>query len=264
MTVTEHQKRVEEIRDIAEKKAVVLIESYLKKIHFAFESGYRNNGINGANAVINQIRQTDLLELYKELYNKVGLYIAKKEYSFYENKLKKTNFNFFDEIWKQWILKAFQSIEITLRITKVTETTRQLYRELLLEASKSTMSPKEVMRLFISKRVTLISSRALMIARTEMTHAASLGTEYAADNFETNIGVELYKVWYHNKSRDYREAHAAINRTYKKRNINFVVNGKEMSYPGDPKGGASECINCRCSHSMATEAVLKEIGIWKG
>jgi hypothetical protein len=264
VTVEQHQGHSEHIRDIAEKKAVVLVESYLKKIHYAFEAGFRNSGFAGANMAINEIRQPDIAEIYKELYTKVGLYIAKEEYAFNQKHLKRSGFEFFDEVWNQYILRAIQDIEITKRITKVTETTKLAYRQLLSEAASSRFAPREIARLFVSKRITFIRQRALTIARTEMTYAASLGTEYAADAYESQIGVPMFKVWYHNASRDFRAAHAAISRTYKRRNELFIVNGIGMDKPGDPKGGANECINCRCCHKYATEDVLKEIGLWKG
>ena len=96
-----------------------------------------------------------------------------------------------------------------------------------------------------------------------MTHAAALGTEFAANQIELNIGKPMFKVWYHNLSRDYRDTHAALNRKYVAKSEKFNVNGKMMIHPGDPSGGAGEVINCRCKHTYATEDVLKEIGIWK-
>jgi hypothetical protein len=263
MTAEQHQDRTEQIRDVAEKKAITLVRSYLKKVHYAFEAGYRNSGIRGAEAVIDQIRVTDIASMYQELYSKGGLYVAQREYTLYEKHLKRSGFEFFDAIWRQYILTALQNADITSRITQVTERTKLLYRELLTEAASSILTPRQVASLFISKRPSLIRNRALRIARTEMTHASALGTEFAANQIELNIGKAMYKVWYHNKSRDYRDTHAALHRKYVAKDDKFNVNGKSMKYPGDPEGGASEVINCRCKHTYATEDVLKEIGIWK-
>lgn len=264
MTAEQHQERTEHIRNVAEKKAITLVTAYLKRVHYAFEAGYRNSGIRGAEATIEQIRVTDVAAMYQELYSKGGLYVAQREYELYEKHLKRSGFEFFDAIWRQYILTALQNPEITSRITQVTERTKLLYQELLQEAASGILAPRQVASLFISKRLALVRNRALRIARTEMTHASALGTEFAANQIELNIGKAMYKVWYHNKSRDYRDTHAELHRKYVPKTDKFNVNGKAMKYPGDPAGGASEVINCRCKHTYATEDVLKEIGIWRG
>jgi len=263
MTAEQHQARTERIRDVAERKAITLVTAYLKRVHYAFEAGYKNSGIRGAEATIDQIRINDFSALYQEIYSKGGLYVAQREYELYEKHLKRSGFEFFDAIWRQYILNALQNAEITSRITQVTERTKLLYRELLSEAASSILTPRQVASLFISKRPSLIRNRALRIARTEMTHASALGTEFAANQIELNIGKQMYKVWYHNKSRDYRDTHAALHQKYVPKLSKFNVNGKMMNHPGDPAGGASEVINCRCKHTYATDDVLKEIGIWK-
>ena len=264
MTVEQHQARTERIRNIAERKANTLVTAYLKRVHFAFEAGFRNSGVRGAEAAIEQIRASDVAKMYEELYTKGGLYVAQREFEFYKKQTKIAGFDFFNVIFQNYILLALQNPEITRRITQVTERTKMLYRELLLEAGSGVLSPRLIASFFVSKRLTLVSQRALRIARTEMTHAAALGTEFAANQIEFNIGKPMFKVWYHNLSRDYRDTHAALNRKYVSKIDKFNVNGKMMQYPGDPAGGASEVINCRCKHTYATEDVLKEIGIWKG
>lgn len=264
MTVEQHQARTERIRNIAERKANTLVTAYLKRVHFAFEAGYKNSGIRGAEAVIDQIRVSDVAVMYEEMYTKGGLYVAQREFEFYEKQTKRSGFDFFDAIWQQYILTALQNAEITKRITQVTERTKMLYRELLTEAAGGILAPRQIASLFVSKRLMLVRHRALRIARTEMTHAAALGTEFAGNQIELNIGKPMYKVWYHNLSRDYRDTHAALNRKYVPKSDKFNVNGKMMKHPGDPSGGAGEVINCRCKHTYATEDVLKEIGIWKG
>ena len=43
-----------------------------------------------------------------------------------------------------------------------------------------------------------------------------------------------------------RPSHAQANGQQIGLDDDFTIGGKKMSYAGDPKGGASEVINCRC------------------
>jgi hypothetical protein len=85
-----------------------------------------------------------------------------------------------------------------------------------------------------------------MIARTETLMASARAKEGQIKEFDA-VGVDFEKEWIHDHPKVPRETHVALSGKRVKRDEKFNVNGKMMKYPGDPAGGASEVINCRCS-----------------
>ena len=86
-------------------------------------------------------------------------------------------------------------------------------------------------------------SRAATIARTEVHNAAS----YATHEQQRSFGVpEMRKQWVANIDDRTRASHAAVSGTQLDMDEDFIVAGKKMAYPSDPRGGAAEVINCRC------------------
>lgn len=251
-------------REVAYKKALKLVESHLSAIHKTMEFAARNSGYSGFDSAINSIRRSDFEAVYLQLYEKVGRYIADADYAAYNLHLKRAGFSFVDAVWRSYLERAMGNPIIASFITKVTDTTRKLYRDILQEAAAQNLAPLEIARLLVSKRATLIKARSLTIARTESGYAASIGTEFAADRIESEIGVQMYTVWNHYPHKDPRETHIALNKHFVKRGEAFNVDGIFMKYPHDPAGGASNNVNCGCNHVYATEDVLKEIGLWRG
>ncbi len=86
-------------------------------------------------------------------------------------------------------------------------------------------------------------SRAATIARTEVHNAAS----YATHEQQKSFGVPaMRKQWVANTDERTRANHIAVSGTNLPMDEDFVVGGKKMAYPSDPRGGAAEVINCRC------------------
>ena len=56
----------------------------------------------------------------------------------------------------------------------------------------------------------------------------------------------MIKRWVSNADERTRPSHALANGQEVGIDDDFIIGGKKMSYAGDPKGGASEVINCRC------------------
>lgn len=86
--------------------------------------------------------------------------------------------------------------------------------------------------------------QALRIARTETTFASAFAAMRAASqsNFETT------KEWISVKDDRTRRDHRIENGQIVDFNEAFIMaDGTQMQYPGDPKGQASQVINCRCT-----------------
>lgn len=86
------------------------------------------------------------------------------------------------------------------------------------------------------------TTRAEVIARTEVLSSINHGQFRVYQN----EGVPM-KMWYHaGFGPNSREAHTHVQGPIPM-NQDFTVNGIAMAYPGDPRGGPGEVVNCRCT-----------------
>ena len=255
-TIQTLQNESDRISNIAEKRAFEFVLKYLLTLNRQISVVARTQSINEATNKVNSIN--GVKELYSQIYNKSGWYYAQLQHTQLLNQ-KRMNISFFSTIWKAFMNKQLGSTEMVKRIVDVTENIKEKFRELLLTANKNNYSTQQTAKLF-QDNISVSRVRALRIARTEMTHASALGAEFATETIE---GLELYAVWIHSKVGNYRETHAAVNGKYVKKGEDFNVGGVKMKYPGDPRGGASEVVNCRCRVSYLTKEALQSFNLWK-
>jgi len=241
-----------------EKQIYRLVYSYLYSINKRVSQMAQSQGAVVAQYNLEFINNEEIYKLYYEIFNKTGLFFANDQMDKLE-KMKFFGVGFWSKIWQDYISTQLLNPLITAKITKVKEATKRRVRDLLIQAVNTRLSPREIARLFMND-LPFSRSRSLLIARTEMTHAASLGVEFAAQQSK----LELYSVWIHSKVGDYRETHLAMNGQYVKKGSLFVVDGASMSYAGDPKGGIKNVANCRCTTQYLTKEILEELGLWKG
>lgn len=128
-------------------------------------------------------------------------------------------------------------------ITSITETTRKQIKEAIAEANRLNLSVRDTAKL-IRERLggEMLKNRALLIARTETTSAANHSQYLTAKT----AAIKLDKEWLVRRDGRERQWHGAMNGKVVGLDDNFMVNGKSMLYPGDPKGGADNLCNCRC------------------
>lgn len=94
--------------------------------------------------------------------------------------------------------------------------------------------------------IPLSRSRAALIARTETHGASSFANHSYHDQVRTNLGMNMYKEWVATGDGRTRTTHAEANGQRVHMDDKFQVGGSNMSYSGDPAGGAKNVINCRC------------------
>lgn len=88
-----------------------------------------------------------------------------------------------------------------------------------------------------------VESRAERIARTETVGAANAGAMQAIKESSAP-----YKTWITSRDDRVRDAHAAMEgQTIKKDEYFVTPDGETLMFPGDPNGGPSAIINCRCN-----------------
>lgn len=89
--------------------------------------------------------------------------------------------------------------------------------------------------------------RAATVARTE-THAAMMfASEEGAAKSGRDNGIVILKSWLPVQDERTRANHSGMaSHPAIGMDADFVVGGTRMKRPGDPRGGAANCINCRC------------------
>lgn len=100
-----------------------------------------------------------------------------------------------------------------------------------------------------------IGYRANTIARTEVLTAVSLGQAAAMKDASTVI-PDLQKMWLSADDDRVRESHVAVDGEVTGWDEPFSNN---LFFPRDPKGGASEVINCRCTFVALPKGQMDEV-----
>lgn len=93
----------------------------------------------------------------------------------------------------------------------------------------------------------LSAYRAATIARTETHSAMMYAAEEGSAKAARDNGVSLLKSWLPVQDERTRANHAAMSsHPAIHMDADFMVGGIPMKRPGDPRGGAANCVNCRC------------------
>lgn len=134
------------------------------------------------------------------------------------------------------------------RARETAETTRSDMQRILDQAlsADEEFNPAQVAGQLL--RIQAMSAwRADTIARTE-THAAMMfASEEGAAKVGRDNGLTLLKAWLPVQDERTRSNHSAMSsHPAIPMDADFNVGGTPMKRPGDPRGGAANCINCRC------------------
>ena len=98
--------------------------------------------------------------------------------------------------------------------------------------------------------------RATTIARTEVISAYNASAVTVASQLPPDVvgGQE----WIATHDGRTRPAHSDADGQVVPIGAPFVVGGQLMAYPGDPNGGASNTVNCRCAVGLLTPEEMAE------
>mgnify|MGYP003124915961 CR=1 FL=1 len=129
------------------------------------------------------------------------------------------------------------------------ETTRSDIQDALtssLEAPDG-VNERQLVRNILSVRG-ISAFRADVIARTETHNAAMYASQNSAKQIMAETGRRRKKKWVAALDERTRTSHAVMNsRPAIDIDHAFLVGGAKMQRPGDPAGGASNVVNCRCT-----------------
>ncbi len=191
-----------------------------------------------------------------EAYEMIGTLAARREYFFMRN-TDKGALDFLIEAWRQ--VFYMYAVNYSYRIeNELSETTKQEIRYALSVAFDNNMNADETAS-YIRKRVynEISRSRAVMIARTETTTAASLGKETGARSWLKEQEQTGYKQWIgredsRERGRETDTMHWHLNDQIIPIDEKFTFTDADgvTSYglmPGDTSLPANQRIQCRCT-----------------
>jgi len=224
---------VNRLRNSYQRQINFRLISTFSKIGTKASDAFLNNGTQGYQAMSASIRNDvgATLEFY---YREIIMAFAKRSFT---NRYAQKAIQDYEGIYKQFM----QNIGGT-RITEISDTTRKIISKTILD--NQTAGVSEIAKA-INERMSpkFTKARASTIARTETHTASSFAIQKQAENFEE---PNMRKRWVTTTDDRSRASHLAVNGTEVGIDEDFIVGGKRMKYAGDPRGGASEVINCRC------------------
>jgi hypothetical protein len=158
-----------------------------------------------------------------------------------------------EDFWQAYV-NSFITKNFLEKIKGIDDTTINAIKNYLTIGLDEGWSVQKMAQGILSDKIpNLNRSRALRIARTEVTAASNAGSLQGAKS----AGVpNLKKKWIVALDDRARQAHLD---TWFETNINpipvddfFNVGGSQMMYPGDPAAPAAQIINCRCAIGYVT------------
>ncbi len=140
-------------------------------------------------------------------------------------------------------------------ITSIAETTRANVQRIISASYNNGFSIPDTAKAIKVGMKEASTSRARLIARTELVGAANGGSIAAVKQVAASTGTTYKKVWMtapgavHPRHADYDGLDGQSVGLHDP----FDVGGFAMDYPGDQKGPVEEVANCRCSISYTEE-----------
>jgi len=126
--------------------------------------------------------------------------------------------------------------------TKVSETTLEIVEQMIRTANAENWTVGQFAQGLSDKVTDFGPWRARLWARTESVKVDCYGT---VEGFKETEFVDL-KGWMCSFVPDSRESHIAADGQEVALDDDFIIDGKPMAFPGDPKGGPENDCNCLC------------------
>ena len=206
---------------------------------------------------------------YEGLYERIGMTFANWYAKNFDKYLKKgVSANEFQEPWRaafrnEGMLVAAQRKGLVQGTAKKTliKVYRQLSSDPIFQDSGEVVKAKMLRQQFDKYN----KYQAERLVRTEATNAANAATMQSAQDIFP--GADMQKEWISASDERTRAAHREADGQIVDFNKPFLVKGEELMRPGDPRGSASNVVNCRCSmapfpkENAQTIGLIDEIGI---
>ena len=195
---------------------------------------------------------TDLINMYTEMYSKIGLHFALWYYKNVDKLLNKaSNIDNLMSIWAKSFAFVGQQVGAQ-RVTLVSGTAKNtlisVTQKLMADPAFMNQGEKVKAKMLKTQFNKYSTYQAKRLVRTEATNAANSATITSAQT--VFAGKDLIKRWHTIMDGRERISHEAVNGKEVPNTGKFKVQGQFLKWPGDPEGEASNVINCRCGISV--------------
>ena len=230
----------------AEKKQLAKVKRYYKNQYFKGVNSFLSDGQTTFQLLF---YTGDIIKIYRDLYEDIGLQFAKWYAKGFDKYIKKgVDPSQYVSQWQN-TFAALGSAVGAERVTLVSGTAKatlvKITQQLMTDIDFQNSGIDEKTRILRNQFTNYSTFQAERLVRTEATNAANFATMASA---ETIFPAEdLQKEWIAATDERTRTTHREANGKVVNQKDTFNVGGSQMLYPGDPRGPAKEVINCRCS-----------------
>lgn len=205
-----------------------------------------------------------LFDLLSTMYKTVGVDIANRQYNALTTFTTKAS-SFFLNTWADYMTNYILS-SMAMRVTNINDTTRKKIQEIIAIGYNQGLETEQIANFLRTRIKSINASRAIMIARTELAEAANIAKEKSSEDWESETGENLYKVWIHRYAKEPRDWHQTLdNGKAIPKGEKFIVTSPKtgntvlMDRPHDPSGGAENNINCSCVVTYVSESFAQRV-----
>ena len=197
-------------------------------------------------------KENDLINMYTEMYSKIGLHFALWYYKNVDKLLEKaSNIDNLMSIWAKSFAFVGQQVGAQ-RVTLVSGTAKNtliaVTQKLMSDPAFMNQGEKVKAKMLKTQFNKYSTYQAKRLVRTEATNAANSATIASAQT--VFAGKDLIKRWHTIMDGRERASHGAANGQTVPTAGKFSVQGQFLKWAGDPAGSASNVINCRCGVSV--------------
>jgi len=218
------------LRNNYERKLRKQLERYFENYFLEYANVFENQGDPNT---ISQEQNTILTEILDKHYRTVievfGLRMI--------TELRKQNEQF------EAIYQEYARNNLGMKIVGINEVTRRYVRRYVTRGLNEGLGVALIANSIRNERKRFSKVRSATISRTETHNAVSFANHRVAQSM--NLPNQR-KRWIATQDERTRNQHMQVNGQELPIDEDFIVNGVPMSYPGDPRGGAGNVINCRC------------------
>jgi len=218
--------------------------------------------INGQDLKPDKTIIKDALQAY---HSKVQIEMAEWQYNYLDKGINKKalQLGMYEKILSK--IRAWILLNIGSSINSISKTSLEQVRKIIAEGQEAGFGAAKIAANIRKEAVGEFTRyRATLIARTEGTRASSQGTKFGSDQWKTVTGLKPWHAWSASSDARTRDTHLAmIGSLPIPEDEDFIVGGTPMDGPGDPKGGAENCVACRCRQYFMSERMARQIIISK-
>lgn len=234
----------------AENSMYTALMAWLDAVGTHVVSTFVSEGADAVTALTGEIKPADLEKVFFESYGvSAGMFRAFLLKNF-EKPVEKRgilgdaaiNIGFFSQRFQN-IVTEFAAQMAAERVSKICDTLREMLTKTITNAVANNADKQKVAREIKRNWKEVSRNRARLIARTETTTISGFAQMQTANEFT----IELDKVWISARDSRTRTDHRSADGQRVAKDEDFTIGGAKMAQPGDPKGGAENCCNCRCT-----------------